>query len=149
MICTADDLVYTYEALRLVSESTYPFCFDQVKSTISDFLNCTNDTTCARSIVCQEIRQEYCTSEWRILELNGSSELVDCSVYGETAPLNCSDQFGLAHNGSVCLPVCDTFSQYTEGYTSFLPAWLAVCSALNVIGGIISLVVSVYKIKKL
>ena len=84
-----------------------------------------------------------------MLELNESEELIDCSDYGETAPLNCSDQFGLDKNGSVCRPLCATFSQFSETFTTFFPIWLTVFSGLNVIGGIISLVISVYKIKKL
>ena len=99
--------------------------------------------------MCREIRQQYCTAEWRILELNGSEELINCTDYGETAPLNCSDPFGLANNGLVCLPLCDKFSQFSKTFTDFYPFWLAIFSGLNVIGGIISLVVSVYKIKKL
>ena len=141
------DLMYTYEALR--STSRFPFCIDKVKERFSKLQNHSNDLVYLKSIMCQEIRQEYCTAEWRMLELNGSEELIDCTDYGETAPLNCSDPFGLASNGSVCLPLCEKFSQFSKSFTHFFRFWLATFSGLNVIGGIISVVVSVYKMKKL
>ena len=141
------DLIYTYEALR--STSRYSFCIDKVIKRFSELQNHSNDSVYL-NIMCQEIRQEYCTAEWRAaLELNGSEELIDCTDYGETVPLNCSDSFGLARNGSVCLPLCEKFSQFSKPFTHFFPFWLATFSGLNVIGGIISLVVSVYKMKKL
>ena len=143
----SDDLVYTYEALRLVSR--YPFCVNKVEEQFTKLQNCSNDSGCVESVMCQEIRQQYCTAEWRVLELNESEGLIDCINYGETAPLNCSDQFGLTKNGSVCLPLCAEFSQYSETFTTLFPIWLIIFSGLNVIGGIISLVISVYKIKKL
>ena len=142
-----DDLIYTYEAIKTVE--VYPFCVNRAKKQFTRLQNCSHDFECVKSIMCQEIRQEYCTSEWRVLELNQSEVLIDCSDYGETVPINCSDQFGLANNGSVCLPLCKEFSQYNEVFTAIFPTWLAVCSGMNVIGGIISLAVSLYKIKKL
>ena len=148
LVCS-DDLIYTYEALSMLSENTFPFCIDEAKDTFPEIQNCNDNTACIKSIICQDIRQEYCTAEWRMLELNKSEGLIDCSDYGETAPLNCSSQFGLANNGSVCLPLCKEFSQFSEGFIAYFPAWLTVFSGLNVIGGVISLVVSVYKIKKL
>ena len=99
--------------------------------------------------MCQEVRQEYCTAEWRLLELNESERLIDCSDYGETALLNCSDQFDLDNNGSTCRLLCEKFSQFSKTFTSFFPPWLAVFSGLNVIGGTISVAVSIYRIKKL
>ena len=147
-LLSSDDLVYTYEALELLSQRTFPHCINQVKNTIPELQNC-SDVFCVEGIICQKVRQEYCTAEWRVLELNESEGLIDCSDYGETAPLNCSDQFGLDKNGSICRPLCKTFSQLSETFTTFFPVWLAVCSGLNMIGGMISLVISVYKIKKL
>ena len=144
----SDDFVYTYEALR--STSRYSFCIDKVEERFSKLQNHCNDSVYLKSIMCQEIRQKYCTAEWRAaLELNESEELIDCIDYGETVPLNCSDSFGLARNDSVCLPLCEKFSQFSKPFTHFYRFWLATFSGLNVIGGIISVVVSVYKIKKL
>ena len=144
----SDDLVFTYEALRLLSQRTFPHCINQVDKTFAEFRNCSN-MSCVEGIICRKVRQEYCTAEWRVLELNESEGLIDCSDYGETVPLNCSDQFGLDNNGSICRPLCKTFSQFSETFTAFFPTGVAVFSGINVIGGIISLVVSIYKIKKL
>ena len=141
-----DDVVYTYEALKLVS--SFPYCMEEALKKVPELQSC-GDSTCIGDIMCQEIRQQYCTAEWRLLEMTESEGLFDCSEYGETASLNCSDQFDLTNNGSACLPLCGEFSQYSESFTAFLPTWLAIFSGLNVIGGIICLVVSVYKIKKL
>ena len=143
----SDDLVYTYEALRLASR--FLFCVNKTMKRFNELQNCSNDSAYMKSIMCQEIRQEYCTGEWRMLELNESEGLIDCTDYGEIAPLNCSDQFGLTNNGSRCQLLCEKFSQFSKAFTDFFPPWLAIFSTLNVIGGIISLVVSVYKIKKL
>ena len=140
--CPAE-LLYTYEAL-----SQFPFCNIEEKKLLSKLHNCTN-VSCVKDVICQEVRQEHCTFEWRMLELNESKELIDCSDYGETAPLECSSQFDLAHNGSVCLPLCKEFSQYDNTFTTFFTTWIAVFNGVNVIGGIICLVVSVYRIKKL
>ena len=139
--------MYTHKALRLVE--IYPFCTDKIKELFAELQKCGNDSACVESIMCQEVRQQYCTAEWRVLELNEFEGLINCADYGETVPLNCSDQFDLANNGSVCLPLCAEFSQFGKVYTAIFPPWLSIISGLNVIGGIICLVVSVYKIKKL
>ena len=149
MILCSDDLVYTYEALKLLSQRTIPHCINQVDKTFAEFRNCNDNMSCVEGIICQKVRQEYCTAEWRMLELNESEGLIDCSDYEETALLNCSDQFGLDNDGSICQPLCTMFSQFSKSFTTFFPTWLTVFSGLNVIGGIISLMISVYKIKKL
>jgi len=99
--------------------------------------------------MCQEVRQDYCTSEWRKLELDGSDVLIDCDEYGETATLNCSDQFGLDENGSICLPLCEKFSQYDEAFTNVYIYIVTALTLISAIGGIIVLIVSIWKRKKL
>lgn len=144
----SDDLVYTYEALSLVSR--YPFCTDKLKEQFSKNQSCGGDTDCVNKIVCEEARQKYCTAEWRALELkNETKGLIDCTEYNETASLECDDQFGLTKNGATCVPLCVKFSQFNKAYTTIFPIWYSVCSGINVIGGIIALIVFLYKIKKL
>ena len=122
--CSDDLLAYTYEALRLVSH--YPFCVNKVEEQFTKLKNCGNDPSCVESIMCQEVRQQYCTAEWRVLELNESEGLIDCTNYGETAPLNCSNQFGLTNNGSICLPLC------SEIYTTYYkPCNMYLCSYIE------------------
>ena len=40
------------------------------------------------AIMCQEVRQQYCTAEWRVLELDEFEGLIDCADYRR----NCSTQ---------------------------------------------------------
>ena len=58
-------------------------------------MECSNESY-VKDIVCQQVRQEYCTAEWRMLEVNNQTDgLIDCEEYDETASLNCGDQFVL------------------------------------------------------
>ena len=80
------------------------------------------------------------------LSYNG---LIDCEEYEETAPLNCGDQFDLTNDGSVCLPLCAEFSQYSEAYTTPIVVLHAIFLFMNVIGGILIIVISIKKRKKM
>ena len=143
----SDDLVHTYEALKLVS--LHQFCTDKVIEQSAKLQKCNGNTTCVNELMCNKVRQDYCTAEWRVLELNKSEDLIDCGRHGETNSLECNDQFGLTNNGSICLPLCKEFSQFSETFTAIFPIFLSVCYGINVIGGIIVLIIFVYKIKKL
>ena len=91
-----------------------------------------------RGLLCTKVRQEFCTAEWRILEVNNRSEgLINCQAFGETAQPNCTEQFKLADSDSVCLPLCKEFSQHGEGYTDAVVALHGIVHLVNVIGGII------------
>lgn len=147
MTFDCSDIMDTIDALR--TESLFPFCIDKIKERFTKLQNYSNDMADVEGIMCQEVRQKYCTAEWRVSEMNNPEKLINCTGYGETAPLNCSNQFVLANNDTVCLPLCAEFSQFSETFTVFFPTWFAAFSGMNVIGGIISLIVSVYKIKKL
>ena len=91
-----------------------------------------------RGLLCTKVRQEFCTAEWRILEVNNRSEgLIDCQGFGETARPNCTEQFNLADGDSICLPLCKEFSQHGETYTDAVVALHGIVHLVNVIGGII------------
>ena len=110
-------------------------------------MECSNESY-VKDIVCQQVRQEYCTAEWRMLEVNDQTDgLIDCEEYEETVPLNCGDQFGLANNGSICLPLCEEFSQYSEAYTTPHIVLTATAYFLSIIGGIIVIAISFKKRK--
>ena len=95
----------------------------------------------AKSLLCTIARQKYCTAEWRILEVNNRSEgLIDCQEFGETAQPNCTEQFDLADNNSVCLPLCEEFSQYGPSYTNFIVGLDAIAHLVNILGGIIVII---------
>ena len=95
----------------------------------------------AKSILCGEVRQKHCTAEWRILEVNNrSEELIDCYGFGETGQPNCSEQFDLSNNGSICLPLCKEFSQHGEQFTNIFVGFHAPVYLMNALVGIIVLV---------
>ena len=95
--------------------------------------------------MCQQVRQEYCTSEWRMLEVNNQTEgLIVCDDYEETAPLICGDQFGLSDNESICLPLCEELSTLSHGTIVLYP----IISLISIIGGLIVIAISLKKRKK-
>ena len=146
-----DQIVYTYEALRTINlPSSQQYCSERVETLFCDALmECSNESY-VKDIVCQQVRQEYCTAEWRMLEVHNQTDgLTDCEEYEETAPLDCDDQFDLANDESVCLPLCGEFSQYSEAYTTTRVVLLVVCMLLSVIGGITVIVISVKKRRKM
>ena len=144
-------LLYTYEALRTISlPSSQQYCTERVEKLFCDALmECSNESY-VKDIVCQQVRQEYCTAEWRMLEVHNQTDgLIDCAGYEETAPLNCGNQFGLANNGSICLPLCGVFSQFSEAYTTPHLVLGATSHFISVIGGLIVLAASFRKRKKM
>ena len=149
--CT-EDVIYTYESLKVASELTNPYCTTTtylVFCAALGFCSIGNDTV-ARSILCTEVRQNYCTAEWRIMEVNNRSEyLIDCYGFVETGKPNCIEQFDLADGDSVCLPLCKEFSAYDEKFTDTIVALHAFVHLINVLGGIISFVACIVNRKKM
>ena len=80
---------------------------------------------------------------YRMEDVSQNDGLIVCEEYEETAPLNCSDQFGLADNGSACLPLCEEFS-----ITSNTKLY-AVTAVVSIIGGLIVIGISIKKRKKM
>ena len=146
-----DQILYTYEALRTISlPSSQQYCSERVETLFCDALmECSNESY-VKDMVCQQVRQEYCTAEWRMLEVHNQTDgLIDCEEYEETAPLNCSDQFDVTNDGSICLPLCEEFSQFPETYTTPRHILLAICLIIGVVGGIIVVAISYRKRKKM
>lgn len=144
-------ILYTFEALRTINlPSSQQYCSEQVETSFCDALmECSNESY-VKDIVCQQVRQEYCTAEWRMLEVRNQTDgLIDCEEYEDTAPLNCGDQFGLANNGSICLPLCGDFSQYSKAYTTPYILFYATCLFISIIGGITVLAFSFWKRRKM
>ena len=146
-----DQILYTYEALRTINlPSSQQYCSERVETLFCNALmECSNESY-VKDIVCQQVRQEYCTAEWRMLEVHNQTDgLIDCEEYEETVPLSCGDQFDLANDGSLCLPLCGEFSQYSEAYTTPRVVLSAVFLLLSVIGGIIVIIISFRKRKNM
>ena len=149
--CT-EDVIYTYESLKVASAFTNVFCARRTYLVFCEALNfCSiNNDTAARSILCAEVRQEHCTAEWRIMEVNNRSEyLIDCYGLGETGKPNCVEQFDLAYGDSICLPLCKDFSQHNERFTDAIVALYGFVHLVNVLGGIIVFVACVFNRKKM
>ena len=149
--CT-EDVIYTYESLKVASALTDPFCVNGTYQAFCKALNlCSigNDTD-ARGLLCTEVRQQNCTAEWRILEVNNRSEyMIDCDGFGKTGKPNCVEQFDLADGDSVCLPLCKEFSIYDDKFTDAIVALTAFAHLVNVLGGIISLYACIVNRKKM
>ena len=146
-----DQILYTYEALRTINlPSSQQYCSERVETLFCDALmECSNESY-VKDIVCQQVRQEYCTAEWRMLEVhNQTDRLIDCEEYEETAPLSCGEQFDLANDGSICQPLCGEFSQYSEAYTMPRVVLSAVFLLIGVIGGITVIIISFVKRKNM
>lgn len=144
-------LAYTYEALRMASQLTSPFCITKLSETLTQPTTCRqlNNFTYMTDVMCQQVRQNYCTAEWRSLELNStiSEGLIDCDE--ETASVDCGEQFDLAYNDSICLPLCNRFAQYDETYTAVYFVVAIISHLTNMIGGIIVLVIVFIKRQKM
>ena len=146
-----DQILYTYEALRTINlPSSQQYCSERVETLFCDALmECSNESY-VKDIVCQQVCQEYCTAEWRVLEVTNQTDgLIDCKEYKETAPLNCNDQFDLANDGSVCLPLCGEFSQFPETYTTSRNILYAISLLIGIVGGIIVITISYRKKEKM
>ena len=144
-----DQISYTFEALRTINlPSSQLYCTDRIETSFCDALmNCGNES-CVKDILCEQVRQEYCTAEWRMLEArNQTDQLINCTDYGETATLDCSDQF--ASNGFLCLPLCGEFSQHSEGYTKHYIAIYASSLLISLVGGLTVIIFSFWKKKKM
>ena len=100
-----------------------------------------NNECYVKFLICQQIHQENC-----IAKLEGTEWSFNCTGYDS---LNCGDQFDLANNGSVCLPLCRKFSQYSETYTTPHVILLAISLFIGIIGGVIVIIISFRKRKKM
>ena len=136
---------------------TNPYCLAVAHSRFNVF--CKALTLCsigndlhAKAALCQGVRQKVCTAEWRILEFNNrSEELIDCpmAIFGETGYPNCTEQFDLANNGSVCLPLCKEFAELDEQFTSALVGLNAFVHLVNLLGGIVAFIACVWNRSKM
>lgn len=108
---------------------------------------------------CVNIRDQVCVSEWRIAMATELGLLLPvCEVIGNdfnlsvqdvnrSESLNCHYQF--QDFCGVCLPLCDTFSQYTDQVNTNENIVIITADALAVIGGVIVLVVAVIRRKEM
>lgn len=149
--CT-EDVLFTYESLKVASVFTSPFCVWRTYHLFCAALKyCdSGDDVTPRNILCKEVRQQHCTAEWRILEVNNRSDgLIDCHGLGETGHPNCSEQFGLANNNSICLPLCKEFSQHGKKFTHTVVKLNAFVHLVNMLGGILVFIACLWNRSKM
>jgi len=97
---------------------------------------------------CEEVRDNKCASEWRIVESFFSAAVPDCMSYREgrnltfsRAPsLPCPSEFD-HFCGSTCLPVCDGHYLLTDNNLDLAFYVLAIVTAtISLMGGVITLI---------
>ena len=146
--CTRD-LTILYNSFGLTGQFEDSFCISRTQHLFCQALNNCGNQSYVDELVCQDMRQEYCTAEWRILELQGGIGLTNCVAHGETDRLTCSDQFDVDETGVACLPLCEEFSQNGETTTTAIIVLTGIASVVNTIGGIFVLVVAFYRREKM
>jgi len=98
---------------------------------------------------CEEIRDNKCSSEWRLVENFYNKSVPDCVSYGndnyqtfKKAPYYpCPVHFDRFCN-TTCLPVCGEYSLLTQDASSNFSIYLAVAAGITgLIGGLVTLIV--------
>jgi len=103
---------------------------------------------------CEQVRDNDCAIEWRILENLFDASIPDCGSFSEghdlsffKAPLlNCSDQFDV-FCGSMCLPLCSEFSQTSHGATVTSTALTILFEIIGIISGVVTLIACIFNRK--
>ena len=105
---------------------------------------------------CREIRDELCVLEWELLkrsisQLPGADQFripncseLDGEVDNETTALQCVDQFG-EFCGFFCLPLCEDFSQNSDGSILLQDVLFIFAAVCSLVGGIIVIIISIYR----
>ena len=117
------------------------------------FLLCNgNSSSVDLSEKCEEVRDNKCASEWRIVESFFNETLPDCMSYKEDGNLSYSKAPGLPcpsefdhFCGSTCLPVCDGQYLLTKNNLDLAFYILAIITgAISLAGGVITLIACYY-----
>jgi len=134
----------------------------QCGNTLSFFCNATlllcngNNSSIDLTEECEEVRDNKCASEWRLVENFLNKSIPNCTSFSEdgnltfaSAPrLLCSNQFD-HFCGSLCAPVCGEYSFITENTsTYYIHFVVAACGVIGVIGGIVTLIACIYNREK-
>jgi len=131
--------------------------------TLSFFCNATfllcngNSSSVNLTEECEEIRDNKCASEWRIVESYCNISVLNCSSFTGNGGLTFSKApnqkcpTGFDHlNGSICLPVCgEDYLSIENSSLDYFPIVAFICGLISLIGGIITLIAYYYKRDKL
>jgi len=105
-----------------------------------------SDTIPTTIASCIDVRDNKCTSEWRIIEAFLNTSLLDCSNFNDSKaasfsrapPLDCPDDFGVSC-GSLCQPACADISLFSDAATTAYRILSIVCYCICITGGVINL----------
>ena len=95
---------------------------------------------------CIQVRDNKCSSEWRVAENLFSTSLPNCSSFGTTvtfssAPIQtCPDMFEV-FCGSLCLPSCQRISLFRMDVA--YRVWFTILYVVNLIGAVITVIASI------
>ena len=97
---------------------------------------------------CEEVRDNKCASEWRIVENFYNRSVPDCTSYtlnrsltfGSAPSLKCPEQFD-HFCGSTCFPVCGEYSVLTEDSSTYYYRFvISTCGVIGLISGVVTLI---------
>ncbi|XP_065889662.1 uncharacterized protein [Dysidea avara] len=159
------DGLFRETAKSLRTSLTSDECRDKLMSFMCAFFNtpCNVNSSEARLVSptgdeCREVRDELCVLEWQLLERSISQvpgaeqfniRLPNCSEFdgeieNETAIVQCADQFG-KFCGFFCLPLCEEFSQNSDGSILLQDILFIFAAVSSLIGGTIVIIISIYR----
>lgn len=156
-LTTALPLVQAIHAINSVlrnkqcNNSALPFFCKAVSSLCADdsfFMNLTEQ--------CVTVRDNDCSIEWRVLENIFDIPIPSCEsfttnrglTFTKAPPLKCPDQFDV-FCGSVCLPVCEQYSQVSHSATVASNVLAIIFIMLGLIGGLITLIACIFNREKM
>ena len=105
---------------------------------------------------CVTVRDNDCSVEWRVLENIFDISIPSCEsftinkglVFAKAPPLKCPDQFNVFCS-SVCLPVCEQYSQVSHGATVASTVLVIIFIIIGIIGGLITLIACICNREKM
>ena len=150
-------LIQALHAVNLVLENE-----ECIKAAIPFLCNATFLLCSDNSLVldlkeeCIQVRDDYCTTEWRVLENIFNAPIPSCDSFSVNAnltfakapPLTCPDQFDTFCD-SVCLPSCKDFSQNSHAATVVSHVLTIIFEAVGLISGVITLIACLFNREKM
>ena len=113
------------------------------------------DNSSLLSEECVQIRDNQCLAEWRIVRNLFNASLPDCNTFNEGANLTVSDISSLpcpAHLDvfcGLCLPICGEQFPFNDSVETAFNAWKIILLIVSLSGGVVNLIVSIIKHKKM
>ena len=111
---------------------------------------CVGNTNLSLNEKCIQVRDNRCSTEWRIIENLFNISVPSCdsfkngtNVIFSSAPIQtCPDLFEV-FCGSMCLPSCQQITLLRDGVNTAFRVWFTILYAVNVIGGVITIIASI------